>query len=64
MDDQKCERCRYFASAYTCMEKPTWGHCMWAGFRNRANKQGSGLFTWADDSCTNYRAKQTETVTR
>jgi hypothetical protein len=64
MNDAKCERCEFFASAYTCMDKPAWGHCMWAGFRNRGNAQSSGLFTWADDSCVNFRAKHEEPVSR
>ena len=59
MDQPRCEVCRYFASAYTCIEKPTWGHCMWSGHKNRSG-QGTGLFTWADDSCVNYRVRQEE----
>jgi hypothetical protein len=64
MDESRCATCRYFASAYTCMEKPTWGHCMWSGYRNRRDNQGAGLFTWADDSCVNYRARQEEPARR
>jgi hypothetical protein len=58
MDKPQCEACRYFASAYTCIEKPTWGHCTWSGHGDHGDLQGTGLFTWADDCCINYRARQ------
>ena len=64
MSELRCEWCQYFAPAYTCIEKPTWGHCMWSGFSGRRAKQNNGLFTWADDTCMNYLAKQEEPARR
>ncbi len=28
MSQQLCEACVFFAPAHTCIEKPTWGHCL------------------------------------
>jgi hypothetical protein len=64
MNELRCEHCQYFAPAYTCIEKPTWGHCMWAGFKTRSSKRTNGLFTWADDACGNYCVKQPEPARR
>jgi hypothetical protein len=58
MSEPRCDLCHYFAPAYTCMDKPAWGHCMWPACSGRFGKKGRALFTWADDRCANYRAKQ------
>lgn len=61
MTERRCENCRYFTPAYTCIEKPTWGHCAWAG-QSQAGKSGKkkvkGLFTWADDVCGHFELRK------
>ncbi len=52
--DQRCEICRYFLAARTCIEKPTWGHCTWATSLNADQHRPKGLFTWADDMCSHF----------
>lgn len=43
--------------AYTCIEKPTWGHCVWPG-QNQGGKKTKGLFTWADDTCGHFQFRK------
>ncbi len=59
MDERLCEQCRHFSAAQTCIEKPTWGYCMWPISHNR-RKEGirpQPLFTWADGTCNRFEAK-------
>ena len=49
MDEPRCETCRYFDPAHSCVERPTWGHCR-QNVRP-GDKKSLGLFTWADDVC-------------
>ncbi|HSW02446.1 MAG TPA: hypothetical protein VLI39_19940 [Sedimentisphaerales bacterium] len=61
-----CETCEHFSPAYTCIEKPTWGHCMRlvSGRVARPAEKGSPVFTWADSLCDDYRPKQAAPVRR
>jgi len=54
-----CEMCEYFSAAHTCIEKPTWGHCMRLvkGRSGRGMGKGTPIFTWADSVCGDYRAR-------
>ncbi|HNY77309.1 MAG: hypothetical protein RBS72_02385 [Sedimentisphaerales bacterium] len=54
MIEQRCELCRYFSPARTCIEKPTWGHCTWAIPTDADSDGMAGLFTWADDTCQHF----------
>ncbi len=49
MDEPRCETCRHFDPAHSCIERPTWGHCRQAV--SAGDKDSLGLFTWADDIC-------------
>lgn len=57
MNERQCESCRHFMPAYTCIEKPTWGHCGWPG-QNQGGKKTGGLFTWADDTCGHFQFRK------
>lgn len=54
-----CETCEHFSPAHTCIEKPTWGHCLRLvnGKAGRNVGKGSPVFTWADSLCDDYRPK-------
>lgn len=60
MTEHLCEACEFFTPAHTCIEKPTWGHCMklvktkpgWNAGKPRS------LFTWADHHCDDFQARQ------
>jgi hypothetical protein len=64
MTQRRCGACEFFRPARTCMEKPTWGHCMklvkikpdWSVGKLRP------LFTWADNHCDDYRTPQASSV--
>lgn len=61
-----CETCEHFSPAHTCIEKPTWGHCMRLVCGRLAGKaeKGSPVFTWADSLCDDYRPNQPTPVRR
>ncbi len=54
VNERRCESCGHFLPAYTCIEKPTWGHCAWPGHDQAGGKKTKGLFTWADDTCSHF----------
>ena len=41
-----------------CVEKPTWGHCMWAASGDKAEDDPQGRFTWADATCEHFTARR------
>jgi len=65
MTERLCENCHFFSPAQTCIEKPTWGHCMWpVNHRSRENgRNPHPLFTWADATCSHF-APRREAATR
>ncbi|MBM4024380.1 MAG: hypothetical protein FJ280_03100 [Planctomycetes bacterium] len=66
MTGQLCSACEHFAPAHTCIERPTWGHCMkligakpgWSTQKLRP------FFTWADNRCDDFQARQAPVVRR
>lgn len=65
MKERRCASCGYFMPAYTCIEKPTWGHCWRPGqIQLRAGKKAKGLFTWADDVCAHHCGSRKPAVQR
>ena len=64
MIQQLCEACAFFSPAHTCIEKPTWGHCMKLV---KARPNGSAgdlrpLFTWADNHCDDFQQRRPSSV--
>ncbi len=61
-----CETCEHFSPAQTCIEKPTWGHCMRLvkGRPGRGAGKGAPVFTWADSVCGDFRAAAMLSVQR
>jgi hypothetical protein len=64
MIQQHCGACALFAPAHTCIEKPTWGHCLKLVRANPGGKLGSPqpLFTWADNHCDDFQPRQPSAV--
>ena len=66
MTGQLCEACEHFSPAHTCIERPTWGHCMklvkakpgWSTVELRP------LFTWADNHCDDFQVRPPSSVRR
>jgi hypothetical protein len=66
MTERLCEACEHFSPAHTCIEKPTWGHCMklveakpgWSTGKLRP------LFTWADNHCDGFQSRQSSPIRR
>jgi len=66
MTQRRCEACEFFAPAHTCIEKPTWGHCMklvkakpdWGVGKLRP------FFTWADGHCDGFQLREASSVRR
>ena len=54
--ERQCETCEYFSPAHTCIEKPTWGHCMRLvrGRPDGGSEKGSPVFAWANGSHSGY----------
>lgn len=64
MSERLCGSCWYFVSARSCYDKPIWGHCTWPIQHGHEEEAGpNGQFTWADNTCEDYRARQ-EAITR
>ena len=58
MSKRICVRCKHFSPACMCVEKPTWGHCMWAASGDKAEDDPQGRFTWADATCEHFTARR------
>jgi hypothetical protein len=64
MSQQLCDACVFFSPAHTCIEKPTWGHCLklvkarpdWGAQKLRP------FFTWADNHCDDFQPRQPSVV--
>ena len=58
MSERTCGNCYHFSSARSCYDKPTWGHCTWPTDDAEDTVGPDGRFTWADDTCEHYEARQ------
>jgi len=62
MNERICVRCRHFSPARTCMEKPTWGHCMWSVPEGKDETERQGRFAWAEAVCEHFASRRTATA--
>jgi len=60
MTERLCLACVYFSPAHTCIERPTWGHCLKRVTPTPGAGAGTGQprFTWADNHCDDFQMRQ------
>jgi hypothetical protein len=63
---QHCKGCEFFRPAHTCIEKPTWGHCVKLVQTARGGNMGKiqPQFTWADNGCDDFQVRPAQPVRR
>ena len=62
MSEKSCGNCWYFASSRSCYDQPIWGHCTWPAPDDDEKAGPNGRFTWTDDTCEHFRARQEVTA--
>ena len=62
MSEQSCGNCWYFVSARSCYDQPIWGHCTRPTPPDDEEAGPKGRFTWTDDTCEHFRARQEVTA--
>ena len=64
MMERQCGRCRFFSAARSCMEKPTWGHCLYGVHEGGDCTEAEGRFTWANKTCEHFKVREGVSVFR
>lgn len=56
--ERRCNTCNHFSPALTCIERPTWGHCLrLLKSPSGGSPAGKSRFTWADSTCDNHQPR-------